>query len=123
MPNVTLVHRFRFEAAHHLPKLPADHKCRRVHGHGYAIEIAVRGPVDAELGWLLDFAEIGRATEPLRQALDHRLLNDVVGLENPTAELLCIWIWERLAPTLPGLARVSVNETCTCRCDYEGPGA
>lgn len=120
--NVRLIHSFRFEAAHHLPRVPADHKCRRLHGHGYGIEIEVIGPVDPEMGWYMDFADIRRATDPIRLELDHQVLNEIAGLENPTAELLSIWIWDRLAPALAGLHRVTVLETCTCRCDYLGPG-
>lgn len=119
--HVHLIQTFRFEAAHHLPRLPATHKCRRLHGHGYRIEVAVCGPVDLERGWYMDFGAIRDLTEPVRQALDHQVLNDIEGLDNPTAELLSIWIWERLAPQLPGLERVTVHETCACRCDYLGP--
>ena len=119
--NVRLVHTFRFESAHHLPLLPAEHKCRRLHGHGYGIEVEVRGPIDPELGWFMDFADIRQATDPLRQRLDHQVLNDIEGLENPTAELLSVWIWQHLEPVLSGLRRVTVLETCTCRCDYLGP--
>jgi 6-pyruvoyltetrahydropterin/6-carboxytetrahydropterin synthase len=119
--NVRLIHSFRFEAAHHLPRLPADHKCRRLHGHGYRIEIEVSGPIDPVTGWYMDFAEIRRMTDPVRQQLDHQVLNDIEGLENPTAELLCVWIWRELKPALSGLRRVTVLETCTCRCDYLGP--
>jgi 6-pyruvoyltetrahydropterin/6-carboxytetrahydropterin synthase len=118
---VALVHRFRFEAAHHLPKVPPDHKCRRLHGHGYEVEVEVEGPVDPETGWYMDFADIARAAAAVRADLDHRVLNDVQGLENPTAEMLSAWIWERLKGSLPGLERISILETCACRCDYRGP--
>jgi 6-pyruvoyltetrahydropterin/6-carboxytetrahydropterin synthase len=120
--RVHLVHSFRFEAAHHLPKVPPGHKCHRMHGHGYGIEIEVAGPIDAERGWYMDFADLKGATEPVRAALDHQVLNEIEGLENATSELLAVWIWQRIAPALPGLTRVTVHETCTCRCDYLGPG-
>ena len=119
-PVVELVKDFRFEAAHYLPNLPDAHKCRRTHGHSFRGEIAVRGPVDPEIGWVIDFADLKRAIQPVVDRLDHYLLNEVEGLPNPTSELLAVWIWEKLAPQLPGLARVTIEETCTSRCHYFG---
>lgn len=119
-PVVELVKDFRFEAAHYLPNLPEAHKCRRTHGHSFRGEIAVRGPVDPEIGWVIDFADLKRAIQPVVDRLDHYLLNEVEGLQNPTSELLAVWIWEKLAPQLPGLARVTIEETCTSRCHYYG---
>jgi 6-pyruvoyltetrahydropterin/6-carboxytetrahydropterin synthase len=118
--DVELSKTFTFEAAHRLPNVPADHKCRRLHGHSFKIEIVVRGPVDPETGWLMDFAQIREAFEPLHRRLDHYYLNEIEGLENPTSENLARWIWERLAPNLPYLHRVSVAETCTSACHYYG---
>lgn len=121
MPDVVeLVKDFRFEAAHFLPNVPEGHKCRRTHGHSFRGEIAVRGPVDPHLGWVMDFADLKKAVDPLVADLDHYLLNDVAGLENPTSELLAIWIWNRLAPAVPNLHRVTIEETCTSRCHYYG---
>ncbi len=114
---------FGFEAAHRLPHVPPGHKCERLHGHSYRIEIHVRGPVDARTGWVIDFAEIGAAFEPLHERLDHRLLNEIEGLSNPTSEHLARWIWDRLKPRLPSLCRIVVRETCTSGCVYEGPDA
>lgn len=111
---------FSIEAAHHLPNVPADHKCRRLHGHSFQVEIRVRGPVDAQAGWVLDFADITRAFDPLYRQLDHHYLNEVAGLENPTSENLARWIWQRLKPSLPLLSEVAVRETCTAGCVYRG---
>lgn len=111
---------FRFEAAHRLPNVPEGHKCARLHGHSFRAEVHVAGPVDPQTGWVMDFADIRAACVPLREALDHRYLNDVDGLANPTSENLAIWIWDRLAGALP-LKRVVVSETCTSGCIYEGP--
>jgi 6-pyruvoyltetrahydropterin/6-carboxytetrahydropterin synthase len=111
---------FRFEAAHRLPGVPEGHKCARLHGHSFRAEVHVAGPVDPQTGWVMDFADIRAACAPLREALDHRYLNDVEGLDNPTSENLAIWIWDRLAGVLP-LKRVVVRETCTAGCVYEGP--
>jgi 6-pyruvoyltetrahydropterin/6-carboxytetrahydropterin synthase len=107
---------FRFEAAHSLPHVPADHKCRRVHGHSYRITIVVRGPVDPHLGWVVDFASLEAAWRPLHDKLDHRLLNDVDGLENPTSEHLAAWIYARYSLDGAEVASVTVAETCTSTC-------
>ncbi len=119
-PTVELVHRFTFEAAHFLPSVPDDHKCRRMHGHSFAAEVVVRGPIDAKLGWLIDYADIKATIAPLREQLDHRLLNEVEGLENPTSERIALWIWARLKSHLPGLSEVRVAETCNNACVYRG---
>lgn len=115
-----LVQEFRFEAAHRLPKVPPGHKCERLHGHSYRVEVAIRGPVNEETGFVADFAEIEEAWKPLHDQLDHRYLNEVPGLENPTSEILARWIWQRMWPTLPLLCRVTVYETCDARCEYDG---
>jgi len=123
MPHdVELVKDFRFEAAHWLPNAPENHKCRRMHGHSFRGEVAVRGEVDPATGWLIDFAELKRAVDPLVAQLDHYLLNEIPGLENPTSEMLAVWLWDRLAPNVPLLHRVTIEETCTTRCHYFGSG-
>jgi 6-pyruvoyltetrahydropterin/6-carboxytetrahydropterin synthase len=111
-----------FEAAHLLPNVPENHKCRRLHGHSFRVDIAIEGEVDPNLGWIMDFADLKKAFEPLYAALDHNYLNEIPGLENPTSENLARWIWERLVPQLPGLVEVTVHETCTSRCTYRGVG-
>ncbi len=121
MDRVQLVREFRFEAAHLLPRVPEGHKCRRLHGHSFRIEVAVTGPIHATTGWFIDYAEIDRAVVPVRDALDHRYLNEIEGLENPTSENLARWIWDRLAENLPGLSAITVHETCNARCVYSGP--
>jgi 6-pyruvoyl tetrahydropterin synthase/QueD family protein len=119
--RVELSKRYRFEAAHRLPNVPADHKCYRLHGHSFEVEVSLLGPVDEHVGWVVDFGEITAVVEPLLlDELDHRTLNDVPGLENPTSELLCLWLWRRLKPLLPSLSAVTVHETCTARCIYRG---
>jgi 6-pyruvoyltetrahydropterin/6-carboxytetrahydropterin synthase len=115
-----VVRSFTFEAAHRLPHVPPDHKCYRLHGHSFRVELWVEGEVGRESGWVVDFADLKRAWEPLHERLDHRCLNDVEGLENPTSEVLAGWIWERLVGSLPGLRRIEVAETCTSRVVFEG---
>ena len=114
---------FRIEAAHRLPNLPVGHKCARLHGHSFGIEVHVRGPLDAKLGWVMDFADLAAAFAPLFDQLDHRYLNEVPGLDNPTSENLARWIWEALKPRLPLLDHIVVHETCTSACRYDGPAA
>ena len=91
-----------------------------MHGHSFAATVTVRGPIDPAHGWLIDYAEIKRAIAPLRDQLDHHLLNEIEGLENPTSEMVAVWIWQRLAPTLPVLTEVRVEETCNNACVYRG---
>ena len=111
---------FQFEAAHLLPRLPRSHKCRRLHGHSFKVEIAVAGECDPELGWLMDYADLSAAFKPIWQQLDHYYLNEIPGLENPTSENLAVWIWRRLKRKLPLLTEVVVAETCQSRCVYRG---
>lgn len=118
--RVRLGHDFTLEAAHALPNLPENHKCRRVHGHTFRIEVIVEGEVDPRSGWLVDYAELERKFEPVFRALDHRMLNEVEGLENPTSENLAAWIWKKLEPSLPLLAEIVVHETDFARCSYRG---
>jgi 6-pyruvoyltetrahydropterin/6-carboxytetrahydropterin synthase len=112
---------FQFEAAHLLPHLPKSHKCRRLHGHSFQVEIVVKGPRDPKLGWVMDYAAISDAFKPIWRKLDHYYLNEVPGLENPTSENIAAWIWKRAKPRLPLLTEVVVAETCTARCVYHGP--
>lgn len=118
--NVRLVHEFKFESAHFLPKVPPGHKCQRTHGHSFRVELSLEGPVNPDTGWFIDFGDIHDAWEPLHKRLDHNLLNDIEGLENPTSEVLSKWIWDHLKPTLPSLTRVTLWETSDARCEYEG---
>src|SRR6476646_8711821 len=92
---------FQFEAAHLLPHLPKSHKCRRLHGHSFKVDIAVTGDLDRQLGWVIDYADISAAFKPIWERLDLRYLNQVPGLENPTSENIALWIWKELQPRLP----------------------
>lgn len=119
----TLSKQFRFEAAHSLPNVGPAHPCRNLHGHSYRLWVSVRGDVDPETGWVLDYGELSKIVRPVLSLLDHGHLNEVAGLENPTSEMLAVWMWERLAPSLPHLFRIEILETCQTRCEYDGPEA
>lgn len=109
-----------FESAHRLPNCPPGHKCGRLHGHSFKVELHVRGPVDPHAGWVMDFSDVKKAFAPLYDQLDHRYLNEIPGLENPTSENIARWIWHKLKPALPLLHRVVVHETCTAGASYDG---
>ena len=112
---------FQIEAAHWLPNVPEGHKCARLHGHSFRIRVQVEGDVGEDSGWVMDFADLKKAFQPLFEQLDHRCLNEIDGLDNPTSENLARWVWQRLADELPGLACVTVQETCNSGCVYRGP--
>ena len=118
MSTTTLSKTFRFEAAHRLPFVPEGHKCGRLHGHSYQIDLIVDGDVDPATGMVVDFAEITEAWQPLHAVLDHYYLNEIEGLENPTSEVLSAWIYKRIKPTLPCLSAVPAHETCTSSVCY-----
>lgn len=118
--RVELRKTFQFEAAHLLPHLPESHKCRRLHGHSFVVDVVVEGECDPKLGWLMDYADISAAFKPIHDQLDHYYLNEIPGLENPTSENLAVWIWQRLRPRLPLLKEIIVAETCMSKCVYSG---
>jgi 6-pyruvoyltetrahydropterin/6-carboxytetrahydropterin synthase len=120
--RVRLTKDFQFEAAQTLPKAPEGHKCRRMHGHSFKVEISVEGETDPATGWLYDHAEISAAMKPLLQELDHSYLNEIAGLENPTIENMAAWFWKKLEPLCPGLCEIVIHETPTARCVYRGGG-
>jgi 6-pyruvoyltetrahydropterin/6-carboxytetrahydropterin synthase len=117
---VRLTKQFHFEAAHHLPTFPPDHKCRRLHGHSFRFDVVVEGEVDPKKGYLIDYGDINRATDPIVAQLDHFYLNEIDGLSNPTAENVAKWLWDRLKPILPLLTEIRLYETCTSACEYRG---
>lgn len=111
---------FTFEAAHRLPNVPDGHKCARLHGHSYRVIVHVNGEVDARQGWIMDFGDLKACVQPVIQRLDHYYLNEIDGLDNPTSEILAQWIWRELQSDLPGLAAITVRETCTSGATYRG---
>jgi len=111
---------FTFEAAHRLPNVPTTHKCHRMHGHSYRVDLQLDGPVNPETGFVIDFFDLEKAFGPLLEQLDHHTLNNVAGLENPTAENIAVWIWDRTKPLLNELCLVKVFETPLCWAEYDG---
>lgn len=111
---------FQIEAAHRLPNVPSGHKCARLHGHSWIIEVVIEGPVGEQTGWVMDYADLKAVFRPLYDQLDHNYLNEIPGLENPTSERLAIWIWDRLKPRLPLLKELVIAETCMSKCVYRG---
>ena len=111
---------FKFEAAHRLPNVAPSHRCSRLHGHSYRIEVQLDGPIDPVTGFVADFFDMEASFADIMQALDHQCLNDVEGLENPTAENIAVWIWQRVKRKLTHLASVRVYETADCWAEYDG---
>lgn len=111
---------FTFDAAHYLPNLPEGHKCARMHGHTFRVRLCLQGPIDERIGWVVEFADVKKAFAPVYDRLDHRLLNEIEGLENPTSESIARWIWRQMKPRLPQLSRVEVQETPTAGAVYRG---
>lgn len=115
-----LVKTFRFDAAHSLRVLPATHKCSRMHGHSYRVDIHVTGPAHPHTGMVMDFGDIKAIVGPILAQLDHTCLDEIPGLENSTSELLCKYLWDRIKPSIPLLSAVTVWESDTSRCIYRG---
>jgi len=120
MEEMEIFKEFTIEAAHWLPNVPAGHKCGRMHGHSFRLQLWVSGPLDPTFGWVMDFADVKAAFKAIEDQIDHRLLNEIPGLENPTSENLAHWLWKTLKPSLPLLSKVVVHETCTSGCIYSG---
>lgn len=111
---------FTFEAAHFLPNVPEGHKCGRLHGHSYVVRLHLIGDIDPSKGWFIDFGDVKVKFRPILDQLDHHYLNEIAGLENPTAEVIAMWIWDKVKPILPQLFEVELKETCTCAVYYQG---
>jgi len=111
---------FKFEAAHFLPGVPEAHRCSRLHGHSYRVEVQLDGPVDSHTGFVVDFFDLEKCFAGILEALDHRCLNEVEGLANPTAENIAVWIWDRLKPSFRQISAVRVYETADCWAEHDG---
>ncbi|OFZ29270.1 MAG: 6-carboxytetrahydropterin synthase QueD [Bdellovibrionales bacterium RIFCSPHIGHO2_01_FULL_40_29] len=116
--NFELKQHFQIESARFLPNLPAEHPCSRMHGHSFKIILTLQSSLDSKLGWVMDYHEISEVMKPLLAQLDHRILNDVSGLENPTSELLAKWIFEKAQLKISILKSVTIMETPATECRY-----
>lgn len=117
--NFRLKHQFRLESARFLPKLPQGHPCRQVHGHSFLVTLHLKSQdLHPELEWMIDFNDLKKLADPLMKSLDHKLLNEVPGLTNPTSENLAEFIFKKLKPTVAFLERVSIQETPETECSY-----
>ena len=112
--------KFTFDSAHFLPNVPDGHKCKNIHGHTYHLTVYFEGSLQPELEWLMDFAEIKTKIKPVIDRIDHKLLNDLPGLENPTCERIAVWLWDEIKPKITQLKRIELHETPTSGVIYEG---
>jgi len=111
---------FTFDSAHYLPNVPPGHKCGGMHGHTYTLTVFISGNPDNSTGWIMDYTELKNSIKPFLDILDHKLLNEIPGLENPTSENLAMWLWKIIKPIFPELVRIELNETPTSGVIYEG---
>ncbi len=111
---------FTFDSAHFLPNVPEGHKCKEIHGHTYHLTVYLDGDLDEKLGWVIDFTDVKNVINPIIKSIDHKFLNTIPGLENPTSEVMAIWLWNKIKPELPQLSKIELNETPTSGVIYEG---
>jgi 6-pyruvoyltetrahydropterin/6-carboxytetrahydropterin synthase len=112
--------KFTFDSAHFLPNVSETHKCRNIHGHTYQLILFFSGDVDETLGWVMDFSDIKLKVNHILSEIDHKLLNDVKGLENPTCENVAIWLWRKIKMDIPILDKIELHETPSSGVIYTG---
>jgi 6-pyruvoyltetrahydropterin/6-carboxytetrahydropterin synthase len=117
---MTIFRQFTFDSAHFLPYVAEDHKCRQMHGHTYKLTIYMTAEPDEQLGWVMDFADVKKVMTPILDIVDHKTLNNVPGLENPTCELLAKWLWDKIKQEIPILSKIELYETPKSGVVYEG---
>lgn len=111
---------FTFDSAHFLPNVPDGHKCKNMHGHTYRLTVFFEGQLVKDLEWVVDFAEVKKIINPIINQIDHKLINDIEGLENPTCERVAVWLWNKIKPKMPQLTEIKLNETPTSGVVYDG---
>lgn len=112
-----ITRRYELIAGHYLPNVPENHKCKRPHGHNYELEVSIQGPLDPELAWVMDYWDLDIIIEPILSKLDHQMLNELAGLENPTAEVIANWFFDKLQTRVPDsvtVSKIRVFETKDC---------
>lgn len=115
MRRIELQKTWHFESARRLTGLPPDHRCARLHGSSFTVEVTVEAPMDPVTGWAVDFDVMEREWAIVHAQLDHRLLNEVPGLENPTTEHIAFWLLERLKFEGATVRKVAVAELPTAK--------
>lgn len=118
MYSATIFKELTFDAAHFLPNVPEGHKCRNIHGHTYRLKVYIKGQIDEHTGWVADFAELKKSVKSVVEEVDHKFLNNIDGLDNPTCELLARWLWQKIKPLVPGLSKIELHETPTSGVEY-----
>jgi len=116
--NFELKQHFQIESARFLPNLDKNHPCSNMHGHSFKIILSITGPLLPEFGWVIDYHEITKVMSPILTLLDHKVLNDVPGLLNPTSEHLAKWLFENIKEKIPQLKSVNISETSNTECIY-----
>lgn len=117
---MTIYKIFQFDSAHYLPNVPQGHKCGGMHGHTYTLTVFISGKPEKHSGWIVDYTDLKNGIKPFLEILDHRLLNEIPGLENPTSENLAVWLWQMIKPVFPALVKIELKETPTSGVIYEG---
>jgi 6-pyruvoyltetrahydropterin/6-carboxytetrahydropterin synthase len=120
MSEMIIYKAFEFDAAHCLTQVPPGHKCGTLHGHTFKVIVYLKGEVDPERGWVLDFSGIKTVVDPVLEMLDHTVLNEIGELGNPTSENLCLWLWKKLKPEIELLWQIEVKENENSGCLYQG---
>lgn len=111
---------FTFDSAHSLPHVPKGHKCKAIHGHTYRLKVLIEGELNPHLGWVMDFSDLKNIVKPVIDQIDHKYMNELEGLENPTCEAIAIWLWDRIKPSIPFLKEIELYETPTSGTIYRG---
>jgi 6-pyruvoyltetrahydropterin/6-carboxytetrahydropterin synthase len=118
--NMLIFKVFYFDSAHFLPNVPENHKCRQMHGHTYKLIVFIEGDNKNNLGWVMDFAELKNVINPIIDVIDHKVLNEITGLENPTCENIAKWLWVKIKVKIPALSKIELHETPTTGVVYNG---
>lgn len=112
--------KYYFDSAHFLPNVPENHKCRNMHGHTYKLIVFISGNIENNNGWVMDFAVLKNTINSIIEIIDHKVLNDISGLENPTCENIARWLWVKIKVVIPELTRIELHETPTTGVIYNG---
>lgn len=104
----------RFESALRLVHAPAGDPRRRLHGHSYLVRLHLTAPLDAVMGWTVDYGDVKEIFKPTYKQLDHHDLTGLNALDNGDLGSLLRWIKARTASQLPQLDRIDLYQTSEC---------